>query len=72
MKAKYTFFVLLLAMLAGCHNNPFRERPVDPEIAASGSEKPDLKLPWKVIKGARIAVRSPLNVHDVFFLEIRL
>lgn len=56
LKMKNIFILLILAfmLLSGCRNCPFQDKPVTPEISLA-REKPAVRLPWRVVKGGRVA-----------------
>lgn len=66
MKTKITVFALLCLFLGSCHNMPGMDRPVNPEISGSTQSRPAMGLPWRVMKGSRIATLSPGRTPRIF------
>lgn len=58
MKTKIFLLSLLSFCALSCRKPPL-PKPGEPTLEVSRSEKPALNLPWKVLKGPRLAC-SPL------------
>lgn len=67
MKTKIFPLVLLILCTLSCRRPAF-PKPGEPTmLEISDNVKSNPNLPWRVVKGARIA--SSLHVHDVFFVK---
>lgn len=54
MKTKLFLLSLLFMTLGACHR-PALPNPGEPTLVIKNLEKPVFSLPWRVVKGARIA-----------------
>jgi hypothetical protein len=65
MKNSCILLLIAFVLLSGCRNCPFQDKPVTPEISLA-REKPAVRLPWRVIKGERVAQLSLARKAQIF------
>ena len=67
MKTKIFPLALLIICGLSCRRPAF-PKPGEPTMTeVTDNVKPNLNLPWRVVKGIRVA--SSLHVYDVFFVK---
>ena len=67
MKAKFFLFAFLSLLFTQCRK-PSLPKPGEPVIDVRASDKPAIPLPWKAIKGARLASIANLERTPRIFL----
>lgn len=65
MKNSLILLILAFMLLSGCRNCPFQDKPVTPEISLV-RENPAVRLPWRVVKGERVAQISLARKAQTF------
>jgi|GEM_PF-2867956 len=65
MKTNLLFLFLLLMFFTNCRRPDF-PKPGEPTLEVSRSEKPVFPLPWRVVKGPRVAAIQPCTYTTYF------
>lgn len=63
MKTKLFLLSLLFMILGACHR-PALPNPGEPTLVIYNPDKPAFNLPWRIVKGARIAYYYLQSVHQ--------